>query len=57
MSELLSNLALGFGVAFTLQNMLYAFGGALLAGAPVPVRVPWRAHQHKASAVRFQDGG
>jgi TctA family transporter len=30
MSELLSNLALGFGVAFTLQNLLYAFGGALL---------------------------
>jgi putative tricarboxylic transport membrane protein len=30
MSELLSNLALGFGVALTLQNLLYAFGGALL---------------------------
>ena len=28
--ELLSNLALGFGVAFTLQNLLYAFGGAVL---------------------------
>jgi putative tricarboxylic transport membrane protein len=28
--ELLQNLALGFGVAFTLQNLLYAFGGALL---------------------------
>jgi TctA family transporter len=28
--ELLNNLALGFGVAFTLQNLLYAFGGALL---------------------------
>ncbi|MFT3954950.1 MAG: tripartite tricarboxylate transporter permease [Piscinibacter sp.] len=28
--ELLSNLALGFGVAFTLQNLLYAFGGAML---------------------------
>ena len=28
--DLLSNLALGFGVAFTAQNLLYAFGGALL---------------------------
>ena len=28
--ELLNNLALGFGVAFTLQNLLYAFGGAML---------------------------
>ena len=28
--ELLNNLALGFGVAFTLTNLLYAFGGALL---------------------------
>ena len=28
--ELLNNLALGFGVAFTLQNMLYAFGGVML---------------------------
>jgi TctA family transporter len=28
--ELLSNLALGFGVAFTLQNLLYAFFGAVL---------------------------
>ncbi len=28
--ELLNNLALGFGVAFTLQNLAYAFGGALL---------------------------
>ena len=28
--ELLNNLALGFGVAFTLQNLLYAFGGAVL---------------------------
>jgi putative tricarboxylic transport membrane protein len=28
--DLLNNLALGFGVAFTLQNLLYAFGGALL---------------------------
>ena len=28
--ELLSNLALGFGVAFTLQNLLYAFGGCIL---------------------------
>jgi putative tricarboxylic transport membrane protein len=28
--ELLNNLALGFGVAFTFQNLLYAFGGALL---------------------------
>ncbi len=28
--ELLDNLALGFGVAFTFQNLLYAFGGALL---------------------------
>ncbi len=28
--DLLHNLALGFGVAFTLQNLLYAFGGALL---------------------------
>ncbi len=30
MTELLNNLTLGFGVAFTLQNLLYAFGGALL---------------------------
>ncbi|MCR5883179.1 tripartite tricarboxylate transporter permease [Rhizobacter sp. J219] len=30
MSELLSNLALGFGVAFTAQNLLYALGGCLL---------------------------
>ena len=28
--ELLNNLMLGFGVAFTLQNLLYAFGGAVL---------------------------
>jgi putative tricarboxylic transport membrane protein len=28
--DLLNNLALGFGVAFTLQNLLYALGGALL---------------------------
>ena len=28
--DLLNNLALGFGVAFTLQNLLYAFGGAVL---------------------------
>ncbi|MBL0727500.1 tripartite tricarboxylate transporter permease [Piscinibacter sp. HJYY11] len=30
MGELLSNLALGFGVAFTAQNLLYALGGCLL---------------------------
>jgi TctA family transporter len=28
--EFLDNLALGFSVAFTLQNLLYAFGGAVL---------------------------
>ena len=28
--DLLQNLALGFGVAFTFQNLLYALGGALL---------------------------
>ena len=28
--ELIDNLALGFSVAFTLQNLLYAFGGAVL---------------------------
>ena len=28
--DLLNNLALGFGVAFTLQNLLYAFGGTVL---------------------------
>ncbi|EGJ12082.1 MULTISPECIES: tripartite tricarboxylate transporter permease [Rubrivivax] len=28
--DLLNNLALGFGVAFTLENLAYAFGGALL---------------------------
>jgi len=28
--ELIDNLMLGFGVAFTFQNLLYAFGGALL---------------------------
>jgi len=28
--DLLNNLALGFGVAFTLQNLMYAFGGAML---------------------------
>ena len=28
--DLLNNLALGFGVAFTLQNLAYAFGGAVL---------------------------
>ena len=28
--ELVNNLVLGFGVAFTFQNLLYAFGGALL---------------------------
>ena len=28
--ELLNNLALGFGVAFTLQNLMYAFFGAML---------------------------
>ncbi len=30
MQELLNNLALGFGVALSLTNLLYAFGGALL---------------------------
>ena len=30
MNELLNNLALGFSVAFSLQNLAYAFGGALL---------------------------
>ena len=30
MMDLLSNLALGFGVAFTWTNLLYAFGGAVL---------------------------
>jgi putative tricarboxylic transport membrane protein len=30
MQELLNNLALGFGVALSLQNLLYALGGALL---------------------------
>ncbi len=28
--ELINNLMLGFGVAFTFQNLLYAFGGAVL---------------------------
>ena len=28
--DLINNLILGFGVAFTLQNLAYAFGGALL---------------------------
>ena len=28
--DLINNLILGFGVAFTMQNLLYAFGGALL---------------------------
>ena len=28
--DLLNNLALGFGVAFTLQNLLYAFFGSVL---------------------------
>ena len=28
--ELFDNLALGFGVAFTVQNLLYAFGGCFL---------------------------
>src|SRR5436309_273024 len=28
--DLLANLSMGFGVAFTLQNLLYAFGGAVL---------------------------
>jgi len=28
--ELINNLMLGFGVAFTLQNLLYAFGGSVL---------------------------
>jgi len=28
--DLLNNLALGFGVAFTLQNLMHAFGGAML---------------------------
>ncbi len=28
--ELINNLSLGFGVAFTLTNLLYAFGGAVL---------------------------
>ena len=30
MEQLLSNLAIGFGVAVTFQNLLYAFGGVLL---------------------------
>ena len=29
--DLINNLALGFGVAFTLQNLLYAFFGACWA--------------------------
>ena len=29
--ELLNNLALGFGVAFTVQNLLYAFACCVLA--------------------------
>src|SRR5213592_3007424 len=28
--DLFANLSMGFGVAFTLQNLLYAFGGAVL---------------------------
>ena len=28
--DLLANLAVGFGVAFTFQNLLYAFFGVLL---------------------------
>ena len=28
--DLINNLALGFGVAFTLQNLVYAFIGCLL---------------------------
>ena len=28
--DLINNLMLGFGVAFTLQNLAYAFGGAML---------------------------
>ena len=28
--DLINNLALGFGVAFTATNLLYAFGGAML---------------------------
>ena len=31
--DLFTNLALGFGVAFTPINLMYAFGGCLLAGA------------------------
>jgi TctA family transporter len=30
MEDLINNLSLGFSVAFTLQNLLYAFGGAVL---------------------------
>ena len=28
--DLINNLALGFGIAFTFQNLAYAFGGAVL---------------------------
>jgi putative tricarboxylic transport membrane protein len=29
--DLINNLSLGFGVAFTAQNLIYAFGGACWA--------------------------
>ena len=37
--ELLSNLAIGFTVAFTFTNLLYAFFGVLLAALAVGVFV------------------
>ena len=55
--ELLSNLALGFGVAFTLQNLLYAFGGAVLgtldrrAAGPRP-----GCHDRDAAALHLRAG-
>ena len=30
MTDLINNLSLGFGVAFTVQNLLYCFAGCLL---------------------------
>jgi len=40
MNELLNNLSLGFSVAFSLQNLAYAFGGALL-GTLIGVLPGW----------------
>ena len=54
--DLINNLMLGFGVAFTFQNLAYAFGGAVLGTL---IGVLPRSHRtgsgcHDFAALLFQ---